>query len=64
MIGITHRLTRPALIGFALMLSGCAPTERTAPCDPLAVTASLAGCGPERPVNVGLESDAAPRWHA
>jgi len=52
MISITPELTRVTLLGFVLLLSGCAPTELTAPCDPLAVTASVDACGPERPVNI------------
>jgi len=52
MIGITPEFARLTLLGFVLLLSGCAPTELTAPCDPLAVTASLDACGPERPVNI------------
>jgi len=43
MIGITPEVTRLTLLGFVLLLPGCAPTELTAPCDPLAV---------ERPVNI------------
>lgn len=38
--------------GVALLLSGCAHKEQTAPCDPLAVVASTIDCGPERAINV------------
>ena len=43
------------LVFLCYCLSGCAHSELKSPCDPLAVTASLVDCGPEKPVNVAGE---------